>query len=180
MARQRRRTPTATTPDVTVSDVKLSLTSNETFDFGSYKCHAHFHGTVVVNGKELPLHVQLCKEDETKQFWTAHGDVNEKEGTKQHSCPLCSGNRGRSGPEYDGKTAKAVAGPVFTALHALGFDVSTAHSYTPGGWSLFDMHADSPEALPDGRGRGIYVAHRTMFTCPVHGRISVTEYEPNV
>ncbi len=179
MARTRRQKIHATAPDVTASDVKLTITSNDTYDFGTYKCHAHFHGTIIINGGMFDLHVQLCREDATKKFWTAHAHVNEQDH-EQHDCPLCSGNRGRSGPEYDGKTAKAVAGPVFTALSALGFDVSTDHTYVPGGWSIFTMHADSPEKLPDGKGKGIYVAHRTMFTCPVHGRISVTEYEPNV
>lgn len=111
---------------------------------------------------------------------------------QQHRCPVCNGNRWASGPTYSGRTAELVAEAVFPVAERLlagivsGDDPDDRPSrlivdrHTPGGWRLFDVYGDDVVDEPDGPGYGIYVELRKTFTCPVHGRITASEYEPNV
>ena len=186
-----------TTPAVLVEHVNLQETERIVQVEGRKKTFIDFAGGLVLNGKALPLAVRLIsddgsvpvnrgtfyvsvevnKDEEATNITLAVLFPNESKGKNvQHECPVCSGNRGRSGPIYDGLAADSIGAAVLAYLRAKGF--KTATEDRPGGCRV-TVCGDRAQELPHGKPVGFYSAYRTRFDCPVHGIIEPTEYEPN-
>ncbi len=171
------------TPDVIVTAAILTETERFREDTGSKRL---FINTVpiAINLNETDGSIKAHK---GKMYASAAINKNPKADAffadpnnpiKQHECPVCSGNRGRSGPEYSGDAAAAIAAVLFPHLERYKLAVC---EHNPGGWYLFDMFADDAESagrvtLP--KKGGFYIAYKYKFRCPVHGVIEPIVYEP--
>lgn len=199
MPKRTKKPPVNIPTSLHVSQLVLAETERFREEDGQKRLFVTLKGTIALNGRVVPIEVGLHDADDSipahrgKMYATTELNKNPKADAffadagnpvKQHECPACSGNRGRSGPEYDGIAAEVIAAHVRPQLTKLGFDVAHA-VHNPGGWYGFDLFADDAEpsvnvVLP-GKKRGstlvVPLAYKYKFNCPVHGVIEAIEYE---